>query len=158
MKKHTNFFDLPGDGIEITETIYDKYGDEYTIIGHLSGTGFSSYVHSRTGCIGRINWDTSQAGVLLIADLIIFEPLDIKRWWERIFPFLYKQPDSLKGRGLGSAMLTYIIASAQAMGVSEIRGWITSDDIEATPYLVGFYRKHGFIVNDSDLTFYQVLE
>lgn len=151
------YTNIPEEGLEITHMIHDKSGDVYTIKGFLTASGLISYVYSETGCIGRINWDTSQPGIMTIADLIIFEPLDIKPWWVRLFPFLYKQRASYKGRGLGSAMLNYIIASARKMGISEIRGWINGDDLEATPYLLEFYRKHGFTVNDSNLTFYQVL-
>lgn len=147
---------IPEEGLAITHTIYDQSGDAYTIEGHLSPSGLISYVCSKKACVGRINWDTSQTDVMTIGDLIIFDPFDRKPWWAWLFPFFYKPPAGYKGRGLGSAMLRYIIASARAMGVTEIRGWITSNDLKATPYLPAFYRKHGFTVND-DLNFYQVI-
>jgi hypothetical protein len=151
------YANIPEDGLEITHTIYDQLGDTYTIEGHLSPSSLISYVCSPKGYVGRINWDTSQPDILVIADLIIFDPLNIKRWWARLFPFLYRQPVHYRGRGLGSAMLHYITASPRAMGMAEIRGWITCDDLQVNPYLPVFYRKHGFTVND-DLTFYQVLD
>lgn|GEM_PF-3050496 len=150
------YTNIPEEGLEITHMFHDKSGDVYTIRGEMTASGLISYVYSETSCIGRINWDTSEPERMLITDLIIFEPLDIKPWWVRLFPFLYKQPVSYKGRGIGSAMLNYIVASAHAMGISEIRGWVNGDDLEATPYLREFYRKHGFTVHD-DLTFYRVL-
>lgn len=147
---------IPEDGREITHTIYDKSGNAYAIEGHLSPSGLISYVCSKKGCVGRINWDTSQPSVMIIRDLIIFEPSDAKPGWAWLFPFFYKQPTGYKGRGLGSAMLHYIITSARAMGVAEIKGWIADDDLQLTPYLPTFYHKHNFTVNN-DLTFHQVL-
>lgn len=154
---NNQYINIPEDGLEIAHTIYDKFGDVYTVSGHLSSWGLLSYVVSPTKCVGRINWDTSKPGLMIIADLIIFEPLNIKPWWGRLFPFFYRPPAHYKGRGLGSAMLNYIIASAQAMDIAEIRGWITGSDLEATPYLPAFYRKHGFTVDDESLTLHKVL-
>lgn len=152
--QHAN---IPEEGHEITHTIYDKSGVAYTIEGHLSPSVLLSFVIFEGRCVGCINWTISDTGVMTIADLTIREPLDIKPLWARVLPFLYrKQPVSYKGRGLGSAMLNFIIESARAMGVSEINGWITGDDREATPYLPEFYRKHGFMVKD-DMRFFQVL-
>ncbi len=152
-----DYINVPEYGREIIHMIYDKWGNAYTVSGHLSSSSFISNVCSETDCVGRINW-LIKDGVLEIADLVIFELFDIKRWWVRVFPFLYNPPINYKGRGLGSAMLNFIIESAQAMGMSEIRGRITGDDLKETPHLVEFYRKHGFIVNDSSLAFYQVLD
>ena len=151
----SNYYsNIPEEGCDITHTIHDKSGTAYNIEGHLTPRSLLSHVFSTRRCVGRINWTISQPGVLTIADLMIFEPLDIKPWWARVF---HKQPPNYKGRGLGSAMLDYIIESARAIGVSEIRGWMTHEDLKATPYLPAFYRKHGFTVDDDNLTFYQVL-
>lgn len=90
------YANIPEDGLEITHTIYDQLGDTYTIEGHLSPSSLISYVCSPKGCVGRINWDTSQAGVMTIGDLIIFEPHDRKPLWARLFPVFYKQPMGYK--------------------------------------------------------------
>lgn len=157
MTTNNLYANLLEDGIEIKCKIYDKFGAEYSIEGHLSASGFHSSVYSEIHSVGRINWTVSDDKIMTIADLIIFEFFGKKPLWSYILPFLYKYP-SYKGRGLGSAMLKVIIEFARVLNVSEIRGWIAGDDLEAIPYLPELYRKHGFIVNDSNLTFYQILE
>lgn len=158
MTTNNPYINLPDDGREITHIIYDKFGNPYTISGHLSTSGFVSDVVSELDWVGRINWMTEQADVLLITDLIIFDVPVLLTLQERVSRFIKRQPTHYKGRGLGSAMLNFIITSARAMGVSEINGWITGEDLEKTPYLPAFYRKHGFTVNDSDSAFYQLLD
>jgi len=95
---------------------------------------------------------------MTITDLIIFDHHNRRPLWAYVLPFFYKPPSSHKGRGLGSAMLNFVIQTAQVMEASEIRGWITHSDLEATPYLPAFYRKHGFTVNSDDMRFYQILD
>lgn len=148
--------DIPEDGIEIKHTIYDRFGDAYTVGGNLSPSGLLSYVTSKKHCVGRINWTTSKSAVLTIADLIIFDKNHYRKpLWSHVLPVLYR-PINYRGRGLGAAMLKFIIESAQNMGISEVNGWITSDDLKVTPFLPEFYRNHGFMVGD-DLTIWRNL-
>lgn len=62
-------------------------------------------------------------------------------------PFLKWKPPNFRQRGLGAAMLRYVIVKAEALKVEAISGFITSDDLRETPCLLEFYEKHGFTVN-----------
>lgn len=53
---------------------------------------------------------------------------------------------SFYGHGLGSAMLEFLIAQAEASGMMCVYGIINPDDASRTPYLFDFYRRHGFTV------------
>ncbi|MCB9460155.1 MAG: hypothetical protein H6670_10945 [Anaerolineaceae bacterium] len=147
---------LREDGIQINHFIYDDAGQVYTIEGNLSASSLISHVCSKKDVIGQINWRMPRPDEIVIGDLIIFDPpLYFKKWWQRL-PFLDRRPVTFRGRGLGSAMLAYVLDSARSMDVSLIRGWITSDDLAITSYLPDFYRSRGFTVNE-DLSFYQRL-
>lgn len=149
------YTDIPKDGININCQIYDKLSNKYIIDGHLSDTVFLSYVYFQDDYIGAINWTLFEPGIMTIAELNIFPYRGKKPLWAHILPMFYT-PSNYRGRGLGNAMLEFIITSARNMGISEINGWMTSDDLKITPYLPKFYQKHGFTVNDNKL-FYQVV-
>lgn len=82
-----------------------------------------------------------------LADLVLFdEPLGHRPLWVRIVPFLNWHPPHFRQRGLGSAMLSAVIMQAEKLNVDAISGFVTSDDLQKTPYLLEFYEKHGFNV------------
>ena len=47
-------------------------------------------------------------------------------------------------RGLGTLLLKHVIAYAKQKGVRRITGSIVPDDVNTTPYLMGWYQKQGF--------------
>lgn len=53
-------------------------------------------------------------------------------------------------RGIGTALLQRAINAADAAGVREIWGEVTSKDIEGWPGLLRWYEKHGFAVQEPD--------
>jgi len=46
-------------------------------------------------------------------------------------------------------MLEYTIAQAKRLGVVEIWGEITTDDARKTPYLIEWYQRHGFTIENT---------
>ncbi len=131
------------------ETLTDRDGRTYDVVfSSESATFISAFVTTRNHHIGRINCLIDpEHGVLEITDLIIFDPpIIVPPWWEKLFPFLRRNPPRFRQRGLGDAMLDAIISYAEALELDTITGCITRDDLAQTPYLPDFYEKHGFAV------------
>lgn len=56
----------------------------------------------------------------------------------------------LRGRRIGTDLLTRFLQRADAAGLRETWGYVTRADIDATPHLLANYEKHGFIVQEPD--------
>jgi hypothetical protein len=54
------------------------------------------------------------------------------------------QPINYRGRGLGSVLLRQLISYARERTFQSIQGQVFQADIENTPYLLRWYRQHGF--------------
>lgn len=127
--------------------IEDKQGNVYVVnIVSDDATAFSAYISFGKICVGRINWVIDDNNVMTLADLVIFDRIVRRPLWSRLLPFLTRKPPNFRQRGLGSAMLRYVISQAEKLEVEAISGFVTSDDLRETPYLLEFYRQHGFTV------------
>lgn len=131
------------------EYLYDSAGKAYTVaIVSQSDTFFSAHIYSGRMWLGRINWlIDDERNVMQLADLMLFdEPLGRHPLWTRIMLFLKWHPPTFRQRGLGSAMLCAVVIQAEKLKIDAISGFITTDDLQNTPYLLKFYEKHGFDV------------
>jgi len=129
--------------------IKDKQGNVYIVnVVSDSESIFSASISFDRLSVGRINWviEDNNVMIMTLADLIIFDRSSQRPLWARLLPFLKWNPPNFRQRGLGSAMLQYIIAKAEKLKVDAISGFVTSDDLQETPYLLKFYEKHGFTV------------
>jgi len=54
------------------------------------------------------------------------------------------QPINYRGRGLGSILLRQVIAYTRERAFQSIQGQVFRADVENTPYLLQWYRQHGF--------------
>jgi len=59
-----------------------------------------------------------------------------------------KAPRPLRRQGIGTELLKRFLGEADARGVREIWGEVTKHD--ASDWLLNWYRKHGFVVEDPD--------
>ena len=57
---------------------------------------------------------------------------------------------SFRRLGIGTLLLTRLIAEAKERGIKEIWGSVTPSDIIASPHLLQWYRKFGFSVENPD--------
>lgn len=131
------------------EYLYDSAGKAYAVaIVSQSATFFSAHIYYGRMWLGRINWlIADERNVMQLADLVLFdEPLGHHPLWARITSLLRWHPPNFRQRGLGSAMLCAVITQAEKLKVDAISGFITTDDLQKTPYLLEFYKKHGFDV------------
>ena len=57
-----------------------------------------------------------------------------------------RKTQSYRGRGLGAALLRFLIGLARERGIKRIRGSVVQQDVEETPFLLTWYKKNGFQV------------
>jgi len=127
--------------------LLDRYGEKYDVDLDEDDISLDAFIIWGHSGIGRIQCVVDEeANVLVIGNIELFEQPLLPR--NGIFSFRpFQRPKrNFRGRGLGSAMLKYVIAQAERLGVAGISGFITPDDARITPYLFDFYRKHGFEV------------
>lgn len=53
-----------------------------------------------------------------------------------------------RNRGLGTAVLQYVLGIAQSRGIEVIEGRIVGRDLQVTPHLADWYRRHGFALEE----------
>lgn len=56
----------------------------------------------------------------------------------------------LRHRGIGSELLKTVLRAADSAGIHEIWGCVTHEDLATQPRLLGWYERHGFIVQEPD--------
>ncbi|MFZ4775607.1 MAG: GNAT family N-acetyltransferase [Terrimicrobiaceae bacterium] len=55
----------------------------------------------------------------------------------------------IRNRGIGTAMLKTAVKRARFLGANRVVGWITENDLQASPFLLSWYRRLGFRVAGS---------
>lgn len=55
-----------------------------------------------------------------------------------------------RGQGVGRMLMQRVLSEARAMGIREVWGSVTQEDIDGTPYLLEWYRRLGFTVMAPD--------
>lgn len=131
--------------------LLDRYGEKYDVDLDEDDISFDARIIWRHSGIGRIQCVVDEkVKVLVIGNIELFEQPLLPRNGILSFRPLQRPKRNFRGRGLGSAMLKYVIAQAERLGVAGISGFITPDDARTTPYLFDFYRKHGFEVRLKD--------
>jgi ribosomal protein S18 acetylase RimI-like enzyme len=55
--------------------------------------------------------------------------------------------------GLGSVLLRALISEARARSVVQIEGFVRRSDLDAQPYLLRWYERHGFTVTPAPSVF-----
>jgi hypothetical protein len=145
--------------------IYDKHGSPYYVdIVFQTPKSFCAYICGEHLEVGRINW-VLKDNIMNLADIIIFDPPLLQTpMWCRLVPFYKWRPPSFRKRGLGSAMLKYVILQAVMLRVNAINGYIIYENWFNTPYLSLFYKRHGFViqktetVHGNNITIYREIE
>jgi len=92
-----------------------------------------------------------QGKVLFLADLCISDdvpPTGRLACWARMFGLRLRHKN-YRGRGLGSALLGFIIEQARRNGIEHITGKLFPADLTKNPELPTWYRQRGFHVTMS---------
>lgn len=69
-----------------------------------------------------------------------------RAWKERLRsrPFVRAEPISLRGKGIGSRLLTDFLQWCRRKKINHVYGSIVASDLDHTPTLLDWYRKRGF--------------
>lgn len=111
---------------------------------------FGVRVYHREQFVGRVGGVVHPDGRMLLGDVVIKEaivppPPHLLAWaWRREVP---AKPVNHRGNGLGSHLLLRLLREARARGVREVYGNVTPGDLRATPGLLDWYARHGFLVD-----------
>jgi GNAT superfamily N-acetyltransferase len=129
----------------------DNKGRRYSLID-VAGDGHGPNLRLYPNGIGRMvghAWTTlSPEGILEIGDIEVsadapVEPRGLRRiavqWGLSGFP-----RENLRGHGLGTIMLRYVIHRARQLHATKVTGNVFADARAAQPHLLPWYRKHGF--------------
>lgn len=130
----------------IDSYLFDKLRNQYAVSIDKSDSSFDALIIWKRTVIGRIQSVFIPSRVLVLGNIEIFDdPIMPRNGLFSRHPF--RRPHmNFRQRGLGSAMLEFLIAEAEELGAVGISGFITPDDARKTPYLFDFYRHHGFTV------------
>ena len=130
--------------------IEDKHGNQYTVSVTASKTALDAFIIWQNSIIGQIQCVITDANTLEIGNIEIFEDPILPR--NGLFsrrPF-QRPHRNFRQLGLGTAMLKWVISQADKLGLKEICGFVIPEDAEKTPYLLNWYKKHGFIIADNE--------
>ncbi len=132
--------------------LWDKQNNQYIVDLRDSDGYIEALVIWKRTIVGRIQCIVEPSKTLFIGNIEIFEnPILPRNGLFSLRPF-QRPKRNFRQLGLGSAMLEYIIALATRQGMVGIRGEVTTDDALKTPYLIEWYRQHGFSIDESDKT------
>lgn len=127
------------------QTIFDRENNPYRVVlmrdeNYSQATVLAGKLH-----VGSMRWVLNPNNILLIGDIKIFErPAGPSGCL--LLRVFNQRPKSFRQRGLGSAMLEYMISQAEQLGVEQMSGFVSLEDIRNTPYLLDWYQHHGFAV------------
>ena len=106
------------------------------------------FVTDRKWPIGKVDCYLVDS-TLQLNDICIFDAvLRPRPWWDLMIRTLVRcpaKPIDYRRRGLGSALLELTIQTAIALKMSQVTGWVMSQDVP-TSVLINWYQSHGFEV------------
>ncbi len=117
--------------------ITDLYDEKFWLDWVEDGNLNQLYVSYRGGCVGRVNLLLEDDGGATLTDLIIFPPIR-------------KRDPIFRNRGLGKAMLQETVRHERQKKVAYIWGWIQPDEFTSMEYLIEWYKRQGFMVDEND--------
>jgi GNAT superfamily N-acetyltransferase len=90
---------------------------------------------------------------LLLGDIFVYDkhpvPWSFLNCLLNHFGLSYRK-DNFRSLGIGTRLLNCILSEATTAGLCEVWGSVTQQDIDRTPHLLSWYKRHGFIVSDAD--------
>jgi GNAT superfamily N-acetyltransferase len=140
---------------QLPQWITDKYGKRYSLkISRFNDSAFTIFAQDgdcRAGTLAlQLCYPYLRIADLHIEDDFIAPPrFKVIRKWRTILQ-LPPRKCTLRGRGLGAALLRIAIDYAKAQSCEGVDGELAPNDLERTPYLRDFYRKAGFEIQRKD--------
>lgn len=139
--------------------IYDREGREYRVIESDCGSENFRRFNIKFGRyqVGYINYSFEGSEVLHLDDLHIEDAAISPPWFFLDFIFIGGsfppqrwRTKSFRGRGIGTAIIDFLVNYARANSIIRIEGEVKPHDFKDNPDLPDWYRRRGFIVTASD--------
>ena len=135
-------------------TIHDRDGREYNVTEY----GSERFNIQRRGVpIGYANFHFEGADVLHLDDLHIEDDAIFPPWFSCPLPFvilsfppLRWRTENFQGRGIGTAMIQFLVDYARSKFAKRIEGEVKPHDFKDNPDLPDWYRRRGFTVTAGD--------
>lgn len=129
---------------QFPKTVVAKDGKRYRIILKLAGQVVWLELCRGSQTIGYARC-ILEGPSLLLGDLIIEEP-NSGGLIGLIRQVLQAAPKTYRGKGLGTALLQQVIATSKDLSIQQIHGSVTQADLDTTPHLLDWFKRHGFQV------------
>ncbi|MEI8044995.1 MAG: GNAT family N-acetyltransferase [Verrucomicrobiota bacterium] len=138
------------EGTERLLTVSDNRGNAYQLPLFENATGWSTKVLAGDTRVGQVHC-LKQGEDLFLADLHVLEaathPIQglamVKAW---LGFDTHGRIENYRNRGLGSALLSFVINWARARGFRRVTGRLAPIDLKENPDLPDWYRCRGFRV------------
>jgi hypothetical protein len=133
--------------------VIDRDGHRYTLSILKDDVRLFLRLYDRETLVGEAKCIQESSDRFLLGDIAIanevIRPLN-HRWTIGFSKLLGYQPRLINYRvkGLGSALLTFLIDYARQAGVCHLYGKVMQQDVENNPKLIQWYQKHGFTTRD----------
>ena len=103
--------------------------------------------------VGRLSAVFQSERMILLGDLRVGEEVEVRD--TNVLSVLHwlrpkAKVKSFRGNGIGSMMLEQFLNWCRETNVSEVFGSVTQSDLEATPWLLDWYRRNGFEIRQPD--------
>jgi GNAT superfamily N-acetyltransferase len=138
------------EGAEELFTVSDNHGHSYRLPLFEDATGWSTKVFDGDTFVGQVHC-LKQGEALYLADLHVQDaathPIQGLAWVRAWLGFnTHGRIESYRNRGLGSALLGFVINRARAGGFKRVTGRLAPIDLKASPSLPDWYRDRSFRV------------
>ena len=101
--------------------------------------------------VGYLYFSIRDKGHIWLADIKLRETTRAfhRSWIHQLLHPFYVQPKpmSIRGNGIGQALLSELITLAKQNRAYSISGNVTEDDVIQSPFLLNWYQKNGFTVS-----------
>jgi hypothetical protein len=102
--------------------------------------------------VGRLSAVIHSELEVLLGDLRVDDEVEAQMSSVPLFGWLRskRRPVSYRGKGIGSILLDHFLGWCRDVNVVDVYGSVTASDLQKTPWLLDWYRRHGFEVLPPD--------
>lgn len=133
----------------VERTIFDKDNKPYTLNVLDDSSSIVIKVYRFNTLIGEVKCFKESLETLYLRDIAIANDAipNFKNIWVTPQKKIIREqlePINYRGRGLGSALMSFLICYAAAHGFQALYGNVYQQDLENNPKLLQWYQRHGF--------------
>ncbi len=140
---------------EWTEVIHDWNGHEYHLYIEEEETSLDARLYDGRIFAGEIKCLLYLPDALELCEIIVHNrTLRRQHWIKDLLCGIRHQPlptINYRGRGLGVALLEFVMASSQRLGIKAIIGFIKPHEGSTFEFLAQWYQAHGFEVRGNKI-------